>query len=399
MKYLFFIIFGIVLSACQPNKAGLNVIILDGNEIYALQAEANTPREILKQASLELEAEDKVQFHGADLPLDFSLPNDGFFTLQVQRAHTITLITSDNRLLIKTTATTIGQALIQTGLQVYNSDFIDPPLSTPIDSDLTVTFRPARDITLLMDGETIRIKTSQVLVGQALAATGYTLLGLDQSVPAPSEPLPEDGTISIKRIYETIDLQEKAIPFTKKYQYSVDQPAGEQKVLQTGENGLSISRLRIQYSDRKEIKRTTESETIIRQPTDSIIQLSSQTPVLSLETPSGQLQYWSVVQMYATSYSPCRSGTTKCSYGTASGLPVKHGVVALVPSLFNQLVGTRVYIPSYGIGVVGDVGGGFPDGRLWIDLGYSDDDYQSWSGYQTVYFLVPAPANIPAVLK
>jgi hypothetical protein len=45
------------------------------------------------------------------------------------------------------------------------------------------------------------------------------------------------------------------------------------------------------------------------------------------------------------------------------------------------------------------VGGGFPDGRLWIDLGYSDEDWQNWGGMVTVYFLAPAPATIPAALQ
>jgi hypothetical protein len=45
------------------------------------------------------------------------------------------------------------------------------------------------------------------------------------------------------------------------------------------------------------------------------------------------------------------------------------------------------------------VGGGFPDGRLWIDLAYSDDDWVAWHGYVTVYFLTPVPANILYVLQ
>jgi hypothetical protein len=67
--------------------------------------------------------------------------------------------------------------------------------------------------------------------------------------------------------------------------------------------------------------------------------------------------------------------------------------------LYNQLSGSQVYIPGYGIAVIADVGGGFPDGRLWIDLGYGDDDFQGWSGMVMVYFLAPAPASIPAALR
>jgi 3D (Asp-Asp-Asp) domain-containing protein len=103
--------------------------------------------------------------------------------------------------------------------------------------------------------------------------------------------------------------------------------------------------------------------------------------------------------MYATSYSPCGTGTGDCSYGTASGLPVQYGVVAFKRDLFNALRGSQVYVEGYGFATVADVGGGFPDGRLWIDLGYSDADYVPWSQWVTVYFLAPAPAYIPAALQ
>jgi len=137
----------------------------------------------------------------------------------------------------------------------------------------------------------------------------------------------------------------------------------------------------------------------VRPPKDSLVSLGTQVTVQTLDVPGGQIQYWRAVQMYATSYSPCRSGTSSCSYGTASGIPVKHGVVAMARSLYNQLAGTQVYVPGYGVAVIGDVGGGFPDGRLWIDLGYSDDDWQNWGGMVTVYFLAPAPATIPGILQ
>ena len=112
------------------------------------------------------------------------------------------------------------------------------------------------------------------------------------------------------------------------------------------------------------------------------------------------LQFWRAISMYATSYSPCRLGIPNyCNTGTAGGLSLRRGVVAMTRAWFNQLRGTQVYVPGYGVGVVGDIGGGFPDGRAWIDLGYSDADYQTWSGWVTVYFLAPAPDVVPYFLK
>ena len=99
------------------------------------------------------------------------------------------------------------------------------------------------------------------------------------------------------------------------------------------------------------------------------------------------------LSLYATSYSPCRSGGSKCSSGTASGEPARKGIVAVIPSWYAYMSGQQVYIPGYGYGIIGDTGGGIP-GTNWIDLGYNDDDYVSWHSWVTVYFLTPVPANI-----
>jgi 3D (Asp-Asp-Asp) domain-containing protein len=53
---------------------------------------------------------------------------------------------------------------------------------------------------------------------------------------------------------------------------------------------------------------------------------------------------------------------------------------------------TQMYVPGYGEALAADIGGGV-HGRM-IDLGYSDDDYEAWHQWVTVYFLWPPPDNI-----
>jgi hypothetical protein len=63
---------------------------------------------------------------------------------------------------------------------------------------------------------------------------------------------------------------------------------------------------------------------------------------------------------------------------------------------------SEVFVPGYGVAIAGDTGGGVR-GR-WIDLGYPDGGYESWSGYVDVYYLTPIPAPedinylLPAIL-
>ena len=88
----------------------------------------------------------------------------------------------------------------------------------------------------------------------------------------------------------------------------------------------------------------------------------------------------------------------KCSSTTASGAELRKGVIGVIRSWYNYMRGSRVYIPGYGFGTIEDIGAGFPD-RYWVDLGYSDEDWVSWSRYVKVYFLAPIPTNILYILN
>jgi hypothetical protein len=68
-------------------------------------------------------------------------------------------------------------------------------------------------------------------------------------------------------------------------------------------------------------------------------------------------------------------------------------MVGLRYDLYLAMGGQQLYIPGYGFASVEDVCGGCT-GKPWIDLGYSDNDWQQWDSWVTVYFLAPVPANI-----
>ena len=120
--------------------------------------------------------------------------------------------------------------------------------------------------------------------------------------------------------------------------------------------------------------------------------------VRTLDTPDGTIEYYRAVTVYATSYSPCRSGTSSCITGTALGMKVGKGVVAVTSDWYRRFGGQSVYVPGYGKGVIADVGGGIP-GRRWIDLAYEDDTFEGWSRETTLYFLTPVPADMVWVLQ
>ena len=71
----------------------------------------------------------------------------------------------------------------------------------------------------------------------------------------------------------------------------------------------------------------------------------------------------------------------------------------MVYSWYLAFGGDQLYIPGYGYATVGDVGGGLPpSNHYWVDLAWTDADYQPMAGWTTVYFLTPVPTNLVYIL-
>jgi 3D (Asp-Asp-Asp) domain-containing protein len=168
-------------------------------------------------------------------------------------------------------------------------------------------------------------------------------------------------------------------------------------VLHPGEFGLLARRVRTRFENGEEVSQKVESEWVARQPEKRIVGYGTNVVVRTLDTPEGPIQYWRVVTMYATSYSPCRIFKDRCDSYTASGATLKKGIAAMTGQWYYYTGGDQVYVPDYGIATVADTGGGIP-GRYWIDLGYSEEDYVSWHQNVSVYFLAPVPSQIMWVL-
>ena len=388
------------LLSCQPNTPA-SITIIDGEQIQVIESSKRVPLILLTQNGVVPQPNDRVLLNGLPVPIDQPVQTTGSIQLQLRRAVTLAI----NSQPIQSSAFTVGQALSEAGFSLNKNDLIDPPAETPITQALTITYVPARDLIIYTGDTTINIRSAAGTVGEALAEAGIPLIGFDTSSPIENEALPADGQIRVVRIQETTSVTLEPIPFEVQFIESADVPLGQEETVQPGVNGLAMVRTRIRYEDGKEVSRVEEDKTVIREPQVRIVKGGTQI-VLAPVGGSVPYEYWIAVEMYATVYSPCASGTGGCSYGTASGARAGQGIVAVDYSIYSYLAGMQVYIPGYGVATIGDTGGGpiietaFGVPRTkWIDLGFNEGEMRNMTGWVTVYFLAPAPAEIPYFLK
>lgn len=401
---LLVVLFAVILFGCSAFSPP-TVIVIDGDSTITVTTNETLPILILAEAGITPQPDDRVLVNGIPHELDDEIAMRGNFQMQLRRAVNVRLLTPDGEQTINTSALTVGEVLNEAEFTIHINDDVAPPLTAPITDSLTIHISPTRELTVTSGGESVMIHSSANTVGEALAKAGIPLMGLDQSIPSENEPLPPDGRIQVTRISESVFVQLESIPFSVEETFSEDVVFGQQEILQYGANGLTMIRTRVRYEDGVVVSRKDEEKTILREPKTQLV-LSGSKITLSPVGGNSQYQYWYATEMYASWYSPCNSGTGGCSYGTASGARAGYGIVAVDYSIYPYLAGMKVYIPGYGLAVIGDTGGGpiiesaFGVARTqWIDLGYDDNNIGGLSGWVTVYFLEPAPAEIPYFFK
>ena len=357
---------------------------------------ASTPADVLAAAGLRSFPSDRVWADGIPvseptLPLEH-LPG----RLRLDRGRALALSQPIGTTEIWSSASTLGEALIDAGIRLRQGDSIAPQAQARLTDLDSAAYLPSRPIEVSVDGITLQAMAAGPTVGQALAQAGVTLAGLDRSHPSASEPLPTSGDVNVIRVREDVLVDPVPVAPSTTPEFSAELELDSRQVIDPGAYGMQAKRVRVRYEDGVEVSRTAEGEWLAVEPRPRVVAYGTKIVLKTLDTEFGPVQYYRAVPVYATSYSPCRSAADRCYPGTSSGKPVQRGVIAVTRDWYYALGwGIPVYIPGYGTATTEDMCGGCRG--LWIDLGYSDDDWVTWAGYTTIYFIAPVPPDVPVI--
>ena len=319
--------------------------------------------------------------------------------IRYARGYEVTVQEGNRETSFRSAAPTIAQALYDAGYMLSEGDRVFPPPSMALSSDQSVRILRASEISVTADGQTLRVSAVGETVGEALASAGISLTGLDFAIPAVDEPIPDANEITVVRVVEQILTELAPIPFETTYQPLEALELDSIQVVDPGTYGVLENRIRIRTEDGQEVSREVDEASVVIEPKPRILGYGTKIEVRTLSTSYGTIEYWRAIPIYATSYSPCNLGVPYCGSRTASGKEVTRGITGVIRSWYNLMRGWPVFIPDYGPGTIEDIGAGIA-GRDWIDLGFTDDDFEPWHQWTTLYFLTPVPSldSIPWIL-
>jgi len=382
----------------------------DGQRL-TLRTHAHTVAQVLGEVGMRLGRYDELRLDGQPATPQTDLPSaqimDGEspryapthawagrqaapLRLSLQRAVPITIDDGGMPFVIYTTAPTVGEALLREQITLYLGDRVMPSLGSRVSAGLRVFIQRSMPIAIRADGGTIRTRTRQETVGDALAEQGIAVVGLDRVTPPMTTRLTDNLVIQVTRVREAIEIEQEPIPFEAVWIPDDNVEIDHQRLDEAGEEGVTKRRFRVVYEDDLEVSRTLEYTWVAQEPITRVMAYGRKIVTRTLETPEGTLVYWRKIRMSATSYSASTAGKNQDhpSFGrTRLGQPMRKGIVAVDPAVID--LGTPVYVPGYGTGVAGDTGGAIKGRR--IDLGYDDDNLVLWRRWVDVYLLDPPP--------
>jgi len=373
------------------------VLIQTPDESQWVTTAAVSPADILAAAGLRLYPADRVWADGMPVSSSTSPLEHVPQRLRLERGRTLTLSQPSGTTVMHSSASTLGEALLDAGYDLRQGDSVVPQAQTPLAGLASADYRAARPVRITVDGVELQAMASGPTIGQALGQAGVALAGLDRSEPAASELVPASGELTVTRVREDVLVEQVPLPPTTKPEFSAELELDTREVVDPGAYGMQAKRVRVRYEDGVEVSRVADGEWRAIEPKERVVAYGTKIVLKTLDTEFGPLQYYRTITVYATSYSPCRSGASSCLYYTSSRKPVQQGVIAVRYAWYLALgFGIPVYIPGYGTATIEDIGGGFPD-RYWIDLGYSDEDWVTWGSYTTLYFIAPVPPDVPVI--
>lgn len=311
-------------------------------------------------------------------------------TLEVRRAVPLTVSDGGVTTRFLTTAPTVGKALAANGVRLLDGDAIFPEAHAPIVPGMTISIRRATPVEIEVDSRLVSARVQGATVADALAEAGIVLVGMDYTDPPAETPLQSGMRIRVVRLRQAFTVEQEPIAYSVVWQPDPSLEIDQRRLVRPGEEGLRKRRIRTIIRDGVEVEREVMDEWVAMEPKDQVFAYGTKIVIRELETPYGTIQYWRKLRVLATSYTAATSGKTRDhpEYGiTRVGWRARKGIVAVDPTVIN--LKTKMYVPGYGIGDVGDTGGAIKG--LRIDLCYDEDNLVLWKKWVDIYLLAPPP--------
>ena len=274
----------------------------------------------------------------------------------------VTVVADGKSTMLRTIHDNAEDVLQQAGIYLAVNDEFRLSTAKVADGSVITVYR-AVPIEVVFKDRSAVVITGKPTVGELAASLGYGP-GKGRTDPGEATAITPMMKVKIAQLTEKVVSRQVPIPPPVVRQPDGSLERGLEEVADDGEDGLKEATVKLNLEDGAETSAVTVAEKVLVPPKPQIVNVGTREVV---QTSRGTVRFRQAYLMEATAYLPTDGG----GHGiTASGLAARHGIVAVDPNVIP--LGTRLYVPGYGLALAADTGGAIIGNR--IDLCVEDHD-------------------------
>lgn len=195
----------------------------------------------------------------------------------------VTFYDDGTKLIVKTEADTVGEALARANIIINEGDIVEPKVDAEINADnFFINIYRARPV-IVKDGATEKyLMTASYDYNDIANQAGMTLYDGDEVSLAPNIYFLEAGVANIYQITRnggrTLTVEEE-IPFEEEEVRDYNLAVGTSEVRQLGEVGAKRVYYNVLYQNNEEVERNLVKEEVIREPVARIVAVGAKKSV------------------------------------------------------------------------------------------------------------------------
>ena len=202
---------------------------------------------------------------------------------EVHESKFVTFYDDGEKLIVKTDAVTVEEAIDRVGILINSGDIVEPGLDTEINADnFFINIYRARPV-VVKDGVVEKyLMTASYDYKTIMEEAGVTVYDGDEIAMVPNNNFLENGAANVYQITRnggrTVTIEEE-IPFTEETIRDINLEKGKSEVRQLGEVGTKKVSYNVYYVDNKEVSRELVSEEVVREPVSRVTAVGAKSSV------------------------------------------------------------------------------------------------------------------------
>lgn len=242
----------------------VSVSVTSGEGTEIIETHASTVGELIEEIGLELGEHDEIN-PSLDTPLEKDMK------IVHKRAKEITLIVNGIEEKYYTTTETVDEFLKENHLVFRKEDHLSFQMTDPIREGLVLTADLAFPVTIFDANERKTVWTTKGKVKDILNKYDIALKKYDEVEPTLEQIIDEKSSIYIIRVKKEKETIEQKIAFNTKTIQDNTLEKGKEKVVEEGKPGVLTKTFEVIKENGEEVKRKLVKEEVKENPKDRII--------------------------------------------------------------------------------------------------------------------------------